>query len=62
MVDYSGYKYITFEKAGRIMTVTFNKPDTLNAMTAAMHEETSRVFYALGMDHSIDVVILTGAG
>ena len=31
-------------------------------MTAAMHEETSRVFYDLGMDHSIDVVILTGAG
>ncbi len=62
MVDYSGYKYITFEKAGRAMTVTFNKPETLNAMTAQMHEETSRLFYDLGMDHSIDVVILTGAG
>ena len=62
MVDYSGYKYIKFDKAGRIMTVTFNRPETLNAMTAAMHEETSRVFYDLGMDHSIDVVILTGAG
>ena len=62
MVDYSGYKYIAFSKADRIMTVTFNRPEALNAMTAAMHEETSRLFYDLGMDHTIDVVILTGAG
>jgi enoyl-CoA hydratase/carnithine racemase len=31
-------------------------------MTWDMHEESSRVFYDLGMDHSIDVVIFTGAG
>lgn len=62
MVDYSSYRYIAFEKSGRIMTVTFNRPEALNAMTAAMHEETSRLFYDLGMDHTIDVVILTGAG
>lgn len=62
MVDYSGYKYIKFEKSGRTMTMTFNKPDVLNAMTAEMHEETSRVFYDLGMDHSIDIVVITGEG
>lgn len=62
MVDYSSYKYIAFVKSERIMTVTFNRPHALNAMTAAMHEETSRLFYDLGIDHSIDVVILTGAG
>ena len=62
MVDYSGYKYIAFKKSGRTMTMTFNKPDVLNAMTAEMHEETSRVFYDLGMDHSIDIVVVTGAG
>ena len=62
MVDYSAYKFMTFEKAGRIMTVTLNRPEALNAMTPAMHEETSRVFYDLGRDHDIDVVVLTGAG
>ena len=62
MVDYSGYKYIKFDKVGRKMTMTFNKPEVLNAMTAEMHEETSRVFYDLGMDHSIDLVVITGAG
>ena len=61
-VDYSGYKYFLFEKEGRTMTVTMNRPDQLNAMTWDMHEESSRIFYDLGMDHSIDVVILTGAG
>lgn len=61
-VDYSGYKYFTFQQDGRKMTVTMNRPEALNAMTAPMHEESSRVFYDLGMDHSIDVVVFTGAG
>jgi enoyl-CoA hydratase len=61
-VDYSGYKYMAFSRTNRVMTVTFNRPEALNAMTAAMHEETSRVFYDLGRDHDIDVVVLTGAG
>jgi enoyl-CoA hydratase len=61
-MDYSGYKFIEFERSGRILTVTLNKPDVLNAMTAEMHEETSRLFYDIGMDHDTDVVILTGAG
>ena len=47
-VDYSGYRYIVFAQSGRTMTVTFNRPESLNAMTAEMHEETSRLFYDLG--------------
>jgi enoyl-CoA hydratase len=61
-VDYSGYQYFLFEKQGRTMTVTMNRPDQLNSITWDMHEEVSRIFYDLGMDDSIDVVILTGAG
>ena len=61
-VDYSSYRYFLFEKQDRTMTVTMNRPDQLNAMTWDMHEESSRLFYDLGMDHSIDVVIFTGAG
>jgi len=62
MVDYSGYKDMTFEKKGRVLTWTFNKPDVLNAMTEEMHEETSRAVYDIGMDHDVDVVVITGAG
>lgn len=62
MVDYSGYKDITFEKKDRVLTMTFNKPDVLNAMTAEMHEETSRAVYDIGMDQDIDIVVITGAG
>ena len=62
MVDYPSYKYLAFAKQGRTLTLTFNKPDVLNAMTAEMHEETSRAVYDIGMDHSIDIVVLTGAG
>jgi enoyl-CoA hydratase len=61
-VDYSSYKNFLFEKQDRTLTVTMNRPDQLNAMNPVMHEEFSRLFYDLGADHSIDIVILTGAG
>lgn len=61
-VDYSGYRYFLFAQEGRKMTVTMNRPDQLNAMTWQMHEEASRLFYDLGMDDTIDVVVFTGAG
>lgn len=61
-MDYSGYRHLAFSRVDRILTMTLNRPSLLNAMDGAMHEETSRAFYDIGMDHDTDVVILTGAG
>lgn len=59
---YENYKRIKFERRGRALTVTLNRPDLLNAIEAEMHEELGRVFYDVAMDEEADVVILTGAG
>lgn len=61
-VDYSGYKDLQIERRGRVLTVTMNRPATLNSVTPDMHEELSRLFYDIGMDDETYVCVLTGAG
>lgn len=62
MTHYSGYRDLKFEQVDRVMTVTLNRPETLNAISGGLHTELARLFYDLGSDTSIDVVVLTGAG
>jgi enoyl-CoA hydratase len=61
-LDYANYKSLTVEKKSRIATVTMNRPDKLNAVDEAMHEELARIFIDINDDPEIDIVILTGAG
>jgi enoyl-CoA hydratase len=60
--DYGSYRYLDIEKAGRIATVTMNRPDRLNAVNAYFHEELRDVWVDLGNDYDVDVIVLTGAG
>jgi len=59
---YQQYKSLMVDVAGRIATVTMNRPDKLNAVDEAMHEELARIFIDLNEDQDIDIVVLTGAG
>jgi enoyl-CoA hydratase len=59
---YSGYEFITAERQGRILTLTINRPDQLNAVNAKLHTELSRIFVDAKHDDEADIVVLTGAG
>ncbi len=59
---YENYKRILFTRRGRVLTVTMNRPEVLNAIDAPLHEELSRVFYDVAVDAQADVIVLTGAG
>jgi enoyl-CoA hydratase len=59
---FSDYEAITFSREGRILTVTLNRADTLNAVNAKLHAELARVFTDVQRDPESDVVVLTGAG
>jgi enoyl-CoA hydratase len=61
-MNYENYRLIAFNRVGRVLTVTLNAPERLNAVDSAMHEELSRLFYDIDADNDADVVILTGAG
>lgn len=56
------YKTIKFNRDGRILVITLNLPETLNATNAQLHSELSRVFIDANEDQDSDVVVLTGAG
>lgn len=60
-MNYEHYRHISFFYRGRVLTMTMNRPDKLNAVGALMHEELSQAFYDVAMDDEADVVILTGA-
>ena len=62
MQGYESYKTITAERRGRILTLTLNRPDQLNAVNAELHTELSRVFVDARHDDEADIVVLTGAG
>ncbi len=49
-------------RRGRLLTITLNRPESMNAVNLRLHEELAEVFdYAAADEHS-DVVLLTGAG
>jgi enoyl-CoA hydratase/carnithine racemase len=45
-----------------LVTVTLDRPDKLNALNIAMHDELQHLCAALETDHEARVVLLTGAG
>lgn len=56
------YTHIRFERSGRVLTVTLDRPEKLNAVNALFHTELSRVFDDIAADPDSDIVILTGSG
>jgi enoyl-CoA hydratase/carnithine racemase len=51
-----------FEAHDGIATVTFDRPDVLNALTFAVYAQLRQLFEDLRYDDTVKVVILTGAG
>ena len=60
--EYSAYTNLVVTREGRVATVMLNRPDSLNAVNDEMHHELSRIFYQLGDDKGVGVVVFTGAG
>ena len=53
---------ILIERRGRLLVVTLNRPDSLNAFNLAMHNELAEALAFAKDDPGSDVVVLTGAG
>jgi 2-(1,2-epoxy-1,2-dihydrophenyl)acetyl-CoA isomerase len=53
---------VQYQQEGAVATVTLNRPDRLNAMTADLLEATLSTLEALAANDAIRALILTGAG
>lgn len=61
-MDYSKYQRIIAKKDEKVLTLTLNRPEQLNAVDARLHYELSEIFRDVQHDPEINVVVLTGAG
>lgn len=62
MVDYSRYECIQVEHRDKILTLTLNRPQALNAVNSKLHTELAQIFADVQWDEEANVVVLTGAG
>ena len=53
---------ILFEKEDGVATITFNRPEALNALSVPMVEETAAAIADASKDEGIKVLVVTGAG
>jgi enoyl-CoA hydratase len=60
-MDYSAYRFIRAERSGRVLRLTLTNPP-MNTVQMELHNELSRIFHDVQVDHESDVIILTGAG
>ena len=56
------YTEISYEVADRVLTITLDRPDRLNAFTFRMHEELLDAFDQSDADDDIRAVVVTGRG
>ena len=56
------FKTILYELEEKILTITLNRPDRLNAFTGQMMDELILAFKEAGQNDDVRVIIVTGAG
>jgi enoyl-CoA hydratase/carnithine racemase len=56
------FETITYEVADRVATITFNRPDQLNAVNPEMVRELKQAYAAAEADPDVWISIITGAG
>lgn len=59
MIDFETLK---ISHRGRVVTITLNRPASLNAFDATLHAEFPQALAMLAADPDSDVIVLTGAG
>lgn len=58
----SDYRAISWHREGRVLRLTLDRPESMNAIDDDLHHELSIVFGDAAEDEESDVVVLTGAG
>ena len=57
-----GYQTLELEVASGVATITFNRPESMNAMSPKMGAELHDAALVIDADADIRAVVLTGAG
>lgn len=55
-------EHIVTEVDGKVLTVTLNRPEALNALNPAAHHRLDDIFNAFAADRELEIAIVTGTG
>jgi enoyl-CoA hydratase len=61
-MDYSSYQTLAFRRDGRVLHVTLNRPDHLNAFVPELHDELEQFLLGVARDSQVHAIVLSGAG
>ena len=61
-MNFETYKAMAFRRDGKVLHVSFNRPDTMNAFDNDLHREFERFVQEVPGDDATHVIVLTGAG
>lgn len=56
------FETILLSRRGRLLTLTLNRPEQMNAVNLALHDELPEAFAFAHADPDSDVILITGAG
>ncbi len=60
---YARYDQLTLDRpAEGVLRITFDRPETQNAVSEAMHAQLAEIWRDIGSDPEVGVVLVTGAG
>lgn len=62
MSDLPQFGTIILSRRGRLLTLTFNRPDAMNAVNLELHDELADALQFARTDAGSDVLVITGAG
>jgi len=60
--SYDHYEMLSVERRGKVLTITMERPEQLNAVNTALHHELSKIFVDVKYDADAEIVVLTGRG
>jgi enoyl-CoA hydratase len=61
-VNFDDYKDLSLRREGKVVYAAFNRPETMNAIVDATHDDLDRLFDDVAADPQTNVLVLTGAG
>jgi enoyl-CoA hydratase len=62
MPDYSKFEKVLAHQEGRLLTLTLNRPERLNAVGGGLHEDLEELIELIRTDESVGAVLLRGEG
>jgi enoyl-CoA hydratase len=62
MAPMTKFDHLEISRAGRVLTLAFNRPEKLNAFNSHMHSEFARAIELVAADPDSDIIVITGKG